>query len=245
MLAPRLKYLFFLFLLPGFLLRAQDDADTVRYRSTSFHGSVAHFALLGARYPQYGSFFPSAAFSLKSARTDSTYTSLKNINFVITLGAAASRYLFSDEEFFTHFLIKDPIPVFSKRFWGGFGINYRKSISPKLTIDLDVAPCIQIIVDKAEEGRVDTAFWETRVFTEIYQGLLLYANCKIEYKAKGNFAPYFTVAASAPIINDLAVDGDEQYHDRFKAQLFIGAGVTYYYKSRRRIEPGEKARAKQ
>ncbi len=245
MLTAPLRYFIFLFLFPGFLLVGQDDSDTVRYRSTSFQCSASHFALLGAKYPQYGSFFPGAALCLKSARTDSTYTPLKNINFMITLGAAASRYLFSDAEFFTHFLLKDPVPVFSKRFWGGFGINYRRSISPRLTFDLDVSPCIQIIVDKAEEGRVDTAFWETRVFTEIYQGLLLYANCKVEYKTSGRFAPYFTFAASAPLINDLAADRDEQYHDRFKAQLFIGAGLTYYYKSRRRIEPGEKARGKQ
>jgi len=226
-------------------MKAQEDADTIRYRSTTFHGSAAHFVLLGAQYPQFNRFFPSAALSLKSARTDSLYAPLKKINFVITMGAAASRYWFSDAEYFRNFLSKESLPVFSKRFWGGFGINFRRAISPKLILDVDVAPCIQIIVDKSEESRVDTSSWESKTFTEIYQGVLLYTNFKLEYRAPGNFAPFLTVSASVPLANDFAAAHDEKYHNQFKGQVFIGAGVTYYYNSLRILDPSERGKGKQ
>lgn len=222
------------------------DADTIRYRSTSFHGSVSDFILLAPVHPQYGSFFPAATLSLKSGRADSLYTPLKNLNFSIMVGAAASRYLFFDEAFFVNFLDKNPYHVLSKRFWGGFGINYRKQISKKLIVDVDLAPCIQIIVDKSEESKTDTSGWNSVIFENIYQGIHLNAYCKLEYKLPGNFSPFFSVTASAPLTHSIARDaGDEPYHNTFKGQLFIGFGCSYYYRSKHFVEPGEKARGKQ
>ena len=159
---------------------------------------------------------------------------------MITVGAAASRFLLSDDVFFKNFLDKSPMPVFSKRFWGGFGINYRRAISSKLILDIDVAPCVQIIVDKSEETRTDTSSWESKGFEDIYEGLHLYTNIKLEYTTQSNFAFFFTASGSFPLLNRFVDNGDEKYHDTFKGQFFVGIGLTHFYKSKRKIEKDDK-----
>ena len=238
----KFKIGFFFFLVMPVLLSAQDSL--FKYRVTSFHGSVSHFMLAGPQYPQTTSFFPSAALSLKSANADSNYNQLGKKNFMITVGVASSRFLFSDDIYFRNFLNKSPMLVFSKRFWGGFGINYRKEISQKLILDLDVAPIVQIIVDKSEETRTDTASWESRGYEDIYEGLHVYANAKLEFKSSDNYAFYFTVSASVPLLNRFVDNGDDKYRDQFKGQLFAGVGMRYFYKSKRKVEVGNKASAK-
>ena len=217
--------------------------DSLRYRNTIFQASLSHFILVSPKYPQQENrFFPSASLSLKSARTDSLYASLKKVNFMITMGAAASRYFLSDEVVFKNFLDKHPMPIFSKRFWGGFGINYRRAISKKLILDVDLAPCVQIIVDKSEETRTDTASWESTGFEDIYEGLHLYTNLKLEIMTKSKFAFYVTLSGSVPLVNRFVDNGDIKYHNVFAAQVFAGVGISHFYKSKRRIEPTAKSK---
>ncbi|MGZ3863359.1 MAG: hypothetical protein ACXVPN_08055 [Bacteroidia bacterium] len=216
------------------LLSAQDSL--FKYRVTTFHVSVSHFILAAPQYPQTTSFFPSASLSLKSADADSLYNFLDRKNFMITLGIANSRFLFSDDLYFKNFLNKSPMLVFSKRFWGGFGINYRKEISKKLILDLDIAPIVQIIIDKSVETRTDTASWESRGYEDIYEGLHVYANAKLEFRSNDNYAFYFTVSASVPLLNRFVDNGDDKYRDQFKGQLFAGVGLRYFYKSKRKVE---------
>jgi hypothetical protein len=219
--------------------------DTLRYRSTSFHGSASDLILISPSYPSYGSIFPAAWLSLKSCRTDSNYKAFKELNFSIMVGVAASRYLFFQDEYFRNFLDKNPYHVFSKRFWGGFGINYRKQLTENLTFDADLAPCIQIIVDRSEESKTDTSSWNSVLYENIYQGIHLNAYCKLEYKIKGNFQPFLSVSVSLPLLHSIARDaGDEPYHNLFKGQLFLGLGVSYFYKSRHIVDPGEKKQSK-
>ncbi|MGZ6488690.1 MAG: hypothetical protein ACXVDU_01780 [Bacteroidia bacterium] len=216
------------------MLSAQDSL--FKYRVTTFHVSVSHFILAAPQYPQTTSFFPSASLSLKSADADSLYNFLDRKNFMITLGIANSRFLFSDDLYFKNFLNKSPMLVFSKRFWGGFGINYRKEISKKLILDLDIAPIVQIIIDKSVETRTDTASWESRGYEDIYEGLHVYANAKLEFRSNDNYAFYFTVSASVPLLNRFVDNGDDKYRDQFKGQLFAGVGLRYFYKSKRKVE---------
>ncbi|HXB40184.1 MAG TPA: hypothetical protein VNZ49_06550 [Bacteroidia bacterium] len=239
----RLKNTFFVFIFCiSFSFFAQ---DTVRYRTTSFHLSGSHFVLLGPEFQQTNNFFPSAAFSLKSFRADSLYKAKENFHFILTMGAAGSRFMLTDPSFFVNVPDNRPLPVFSKRFWGGFGLNYRKAVSKKIVLDIDMAPCIQIIVDKSEETRTDTAGWESKGFTDIYQGLLLYANVKAEFFTFKNFAVYASISGSVPMINRFGNHGDDPYHDKFKGQIFIGFGLAYFYKTRHIIEPDEKTKTKQ
>lgn len=157
------------------------------------------------------------------------------------MGAAASRYLFFDERLFTNFIDKSPYHVLSKRFWGGFGVNYRKPISQKLILDVDVAPTILIIVDKSDEAKYDTAGWSSITYENIYQGLQLNLYAKLEYKTKKDFHPFLSIAVAVPVINSLArAAADEPYHNHFKGQLFIGAGIGYFLKTRHFIDPGIK-----
>lgn len=232
---PLKKYFFFFLFLPVFI-RAQDSL--FRYRVTSFHGSISHFILAGPQYPQTTSFFPSLALSLKSATADSNYNAIDKKNFMITVGWANSRFMFSDDDYFKNFLNKSPMLVFSKRFWGGFGINYRKEISQKLILDLDVAPIVQIIVDRSVETRTDTSSWESRGYEDIYEGLHMYANAKLEFRSSDNYAFYFTLSGSFPLVNHFVDNGDERYKDRFKGQLFAGIGMRYFYRSKRKVEVG-------
>jgi hypothetical protein len=219
--------------------------DTVRYRNTSFHGSASDLILISPSYPSYGSIFPAAWLSLKSCRADSNFKALKELNFSIMVGAAASRYLFFQDEYFRNFLDKNPYHVFSKRFWGGFGINYRKQLSNKLTLDADLAPCIQIIVDRSEESKTDTSGLNSVFYENIYQGIHLNMYCKLEYKIKGNFQPFFSVSASLPLLHSIARDaGDEPYHNLFKGQLFLGLGVSYFYKTKHLTDAAEKKQLK-
>jgi hypothetical protein len=239
---PLRKYIFGLLFFLSFSFYGQ---DTIRYRNTSFHGSVSDFVLLSPQYPQYGSFFPSAMLSLKSSSTDSLHRPLKNLSFSILVGIAASRYLFFEEKFFINLPDKSPYHVLSKRFWGGFGINYRRQLSKKLILDIDLAPSIQIIVDKSEETKTDTSGYNSLGFDNIYQGIHLNAYCKLEYKLPGNFSPFFSFSASLPLSHTIARQaGDEPYYNTFKGQLFIGIGLSYYYRGRHIIEPDEKMRAK-
>jgi hypothetical protein len=232
----------FIFLLVPVLSPAQDSL--FKYRTTSFYLSASHFILASPNYPQTNGFFPSASLSLKSASTDSSFAPLKKLNFIITTGAAASHFLFFDDLYFKNFLDKKPLLVFSKRFWGGFGINYRKRISEKWIFDADIIPVVQIIVDKSIETRTDTSSWEARGFEDIYNGLLLYANLKLEYKTTGNNAFFFSLSGSVPLFNRFVDNGDEKYRDQFKGQLFLGIGVAHFYKSKRKIESGNKTAEK-
>lgn len=236
------KYFFGFFFLLSILSYGQ---DTIRYRNTCFHGSVSDFILLSPQYPQYGSFFPAATLSLKSSSTDSLYKPLKSISFSILVGIAASRYLFYEEKYFANLPDKSPYHVLSKRFWGGFGINYRKQISKKLVFDVDLVPSIQIIVDKSEETKTDTSGYNSLGFDNIYQGIHLNAYCKLEYKLPGNFSPFFSLSASLPLSHTIARQpGDEPYYNTFKGQLFVGLGLSYYYRGRHLVEPDEKLRGK-
>ncbi|MGZ3902419.1 MAG: hypothetical protein ACXVC6_01900 [Bacteroidia bacterium] len=230
---PVKKYLLFLFLSP-LLISAQDSL--YKYRVTSFHASVSHFMLVGPQYPQTTSFFPTAMLSLKSASCDSNYHQLDKKNFMITVGVASSRFMFKDDQYFINFLNKSPMLIFSRRFWGGFGINYRKEISEKLILDLDVAPIVQIIIDKSVETRTDTASWESKGYEDIYQGLHVYANAKLEFRSNDNYAVYFAISASVPVLNRFVDNDDEKYRDQFKGQLFAGVGMRYFYKSKRKVE---------
>src|ERR1700758_1102111 len=218
----QLKKYFFVFLFLPISFKAQ---DSLRYRSTIFDLSASHFIIVSPNYPQVNIFSPAAALSLKSISADSLYNPLKKFNFMITTGAAASRFLFSDDYYFKNFLDKSPMLIFSRRFWGGFGINYRKAISKKMILDIDIAPCVQIIVDKSEETRTDTSSWESRGFEDIYEGLLLYTNLKLEFKTKTNFAFYFTLSGSVPLFNRFVDNGDDKYKDTFKGQIFAGIGI--------------------
>jgi hypothetical protein len=221
--------------------RLQAQQDTIHYRATNFHGAVSDFILLAPDYPKYRGFSPAALLSVKSNRTDSTYTPYKRLNFSIMMGLAASRYLFYDADYFVNFLDKDPYHVFSKRFWGGFGINYRRALAKKLVLDADFAPCIQINVDKSEETKTDTSGWNSVRYENIYQGLHANLYCKLEYQASGELKPFFSLAAAVPILHSIARDeGDEPYHNRFAGQLFIGIGISYCYKSRRITEAPER-----
>lgn len=134
--------------------------------------------------------------------------------------------------------------VFSKRFWGGFGINYRKAITNKLIFDVDVAPCVEMIVDKSDETRTDTSSWESKGFEDIYEGLHLYANLKLEYRTQSNYAIFVTVSGSVPLLNRFVDNGDDMYRNIFKGQFFVGMGLTHFYKSKRKVDkdgkPGEK-----
>lgn len=216
--------------------------DTLKYRLTLIQGSASQFFLLGPTYPQVPRIYPAGALSLKSSRTDSVYTPFKHFNFMITVGATASRYLLSDEVVFKNFLDKSPMPVFSKRFWGGFGLNYRKDISKRLILDVDLAPCVQMIVDKSEETRTDTSSWESKGFEDIYEGLHLYTNVKLELKSQGDFSVFFTVSGSVPLMNRFVDNGDDKYKNVFKGQFFVGIGLTHHYRSKRRVEKNEKPR---
>jgi hypothetical protein len=231
------KY-FSIFLFLPFFIQAQDSL--FKYRVTSLHISANDFILLAPQYPQINAFFPAGAVSLKSANTDSLYAPLDKFNFMITAGAAASRFLFSDEDFFRNVLDKSPMLVFSKRFWGGFGINYRRRISEKFVFDMDVAPCVQVIVDKSIETRTDTSFSISKRFEDIYEGLHLYTNLKLECKTKSNYAFFFTVSGSVPVINRFVDNGDTRYYNMFKGQLFVGIGLTHFYRSKRKVEAGNK-----
>lgn len=196
------------------------------------------------QYPSYGNLFPGASLSVKSARADSLFIPFKKLNFSIVMGAAASRYLFFNEDYFFNYLDKSPFHVFSKRFWGGFGLNYRRVVNDKLTFDADITPCIQIIVDKSEETKMDTSGWNSMHYENIYQGLHLYAYAKLEYKTQKNYAPFFSISASVPVLNSIARDpGDTPYHNLFKGQLFLGFGLSYYYRSRHVIENDAKTRS--
>src|SRR5207253_655831 len=118
----------------------------------------------------------------------------------------------------------------------GFGINYRKPISDKWIFDVDVVPCVQMIIDKSDETRWDTSFWESKGFEDIYQGLHLYTNLKLEYKTKSNYAFFVTVSGSVPVINRFVDNGDDRYRNTFKGQFFVGIGLTHFYKSKRKID---------
>lgn len=218
--------------------------DSLRYRITTFHLSASQFILISPQYPQSGSFFPSASLILKSALADSAYTPLKRFNFIITTGIASSRFLFSDNLYFKNFIDKSPLLVFSKRFWGGFGINYRRPLSNKFILDVDVAPCVQIIVDKSVETRIDTSSWESKGFEDIYEGLLLYTNIKLEYKSKSNFAFFFTLSGSVPLLNYFVDNGDDKYRNLFKGQFFAGIGVAHFFKSKHKTEQRNKPNEK-
>lgn len=225
-------------LLASFFTRGQ---DTVLYRSTGFHAAVSDFVLLGAKYPQYGVLFPAATVSIKSSRADSAFNTTRAWNFSIMAGLAVSRYLFFDEKFFVNFLDKSPFHVLSKRFWGGFGVNYRKAISDRFLIDADIAPCLQVNVDKSEESKTDTSGWDSFTYENIYQGLHLNAFVKLEYRTRGSLAPFVSLSGAVPLVHNIARDpGDEPYHNLFKGQFFIGAGVSWYYRSRHLSERGEK-----
>ncbi|HWY37608.1 MAG TPA: hypothetical protein VNY73_03550 [Bacteroidia bacterium] len=216
--------------------------DSLRYRVTSFHVSAAQFIILSPQQQPVNGFAPSAALSLKSARTDSLYRPFKKFNFMITTGIASSRFMLIDEIFFKNFLDKSPMLIFSRRFWGGFGINYRSVLSKKLILDIDVAPCVQMIVDKSIETRTDTSSWESKGFEDIYEGLHLYTNIKLEYNTKSNFALYITLAGSVPLLNRFVDNGDERYHNTFRGQLFLGLGLTHFYRSKHKVEKDEKPR---
>lgn len=222
-------------------LSAVAQLDTIRYRVTSFHGSVSQLLIISSSYPQAGALCPAALLSVKSNRTDSTYVPVKKLNFSIMAGIAASRYLFFEPKYFVNFLDKEPFHVFSKRFWGGFGINYRTRISRRLVLDLDMAPCIQIIIDKSEETKTDTSGWNSVAYSNIYQGLHANIYLKLEYQSKGDFKPFLSFGAGLPLLHYLAKDaGAEPYHNLFKAQLLVGAGINYSLKRRRVLEAHER-----
>ena len=155
---------------------------------------------------------------------------------MITVGATASRYWLSDAVVFKNFLDKRPMSVYSKRFWGGFGMNYRNAISENLILDIDVAPCVEMIVDKSDETRTDTSSWDSKGFEDIYEGLHLFTNVKLEYKTQRNYAFFVTVSGSVPIVNRFVDNGDERYRNTFKGQFFVGIGLTHFYKSKRKLE---------
>jgi len=233
MFARRKKILFVLFFFTAFCFFGQ---DTLRYRNTIVQASLSDFFLISPTYPAIPRFYPAGTVSLKSYRVDSLYAPLKNFNFVITIGAAASRYLLSDAEVFKNFLDKSPMSIYSKRFWGGFGINYRKAISNKLIFDVDVAPCVEMIVDKSDETRTDTSSWESKGFEDIYEGLHLYTNLKLEYRTQSNYAIFVTVSGSVPLLNRFVDNGDDMYRNIFKGQFFVGIGLTHFYKSKRKVD---------
>lgn len=226
------------------LLVSGFSQDTIRYRSTSFHGSINSFHLVNPMHPQLPGFFPAAILSVKSSRTDSTYRTFKKLNFTILLGVAASRYSFFDEKYFINIIDKSPYHVLSKHFWGGFGINYRTGIRGRWTYDVDVVPCIQINVDRSEDSRTDTSGWISLDFYNIYQGLHLNVNNKIEYALPGNFSPFISLSCSVPLTHTLTRhSGDDSYYNTFNAQLFAGIGVSYFYRSRR-IEQSQRTGGK-
>jgi len=227
-----------------FSLNFYSQDSIVKHRITTVQGSLSEFFIISPKYKEVPAFFPSGAISIKSFTADSLYNAKKKFHFMITMGAAASRYLLSDADFFINFLDKGSMPIYSKRFWGGFGLNYRKPISKKLILDVDVAPCVQIIVDKSLETRIDTASWESKGFEDIYEGLHLYANIKLELKTQSDFAFYFTLSGSFPVLNSFVDNGDEKYHNIFKGQVFAGIGMTYFYKSKHKIERDEKMKDK-
>jgi len=240
---PCLKKYFFLFTL--FYCFTISGQDTLRYRSTSFHGSVSDFILLSPKYTQTGSFYPSALLSLKSSRADSFYWPLKKLGFSIMMGVAASRYLFFDEKIFVNIIDKSPYHVLSKRFFGGFGVNFRRQVSKNIILDVDLAPILHIIIDKSEETKTDTSGWNSVAYENIYQGLHLFAYCKAEYKMKGKFVPFISFSASLPLIHALVRNpGDDPYHNIFKGQLFLGIGVSCFYRTRHIIEPDDRNKVK-
>lgn len=217
------------------------QSDTIRYRLTSFHGAVSQLLVVSPAYPQAGALCPAALLSVKSNRTDSTYVPVKKLNFSIMAGIAASRYLFFNPAYFVNFLDKEPFRVFSKRFWGGFGISYRTRIARRLVLDADLAPCIQIIIDKSEETKTDTSGWNSVAYSNIYQGLHANVFVKLEYQTAGDLKPFLSLAAGLPLLHYLAKDvGAEPYHNLFKAQLLLGAGISYTLKRRRVLEPHER-----
>ncbi len=176
--------LFFL-LVSSFNFFSQDSI--VKYRITTVQASCSHFFLVAPKYPQLPRFFPSGIISIKSFRTDSIFNPEKKFHFMISMGAAISRFSLTEPDFFKNILDKNPIYVLSKRFFGGFGLNKRYSVSKKFMLDIDLAPCYLIIWDKSEETRGDTALQESKGYEDIYQGLNLLVGAKLEYKTAGNY----------------------------------------------------------
>ena len=183
------KIISILFLMASINFYAQDSI--VKYRVTTIQTSLSHFFLVAPQYPQLPRFFPSGIISIKSFRTDSVFNPEKKFHFMISLGAAASRFSLTDPEFFKNKLDKSPLYVLSKRFFGGFGLNKRYSVSKKFMLDIDIAPCYLIIWDKSEETRGDTALQESKGYEDIYQGLHLLVGAKLEYKTSVNYGFFF------------------------------------------------------
>ena len=115
------KIIFFFLLITSINFFAQDSI--VKYRVTTIQTSASHFFLVAPKYPQLPNFFPSGIISIKSFRTDSAFNPEKKFHFMITFGAAHSRFSLTDPEFFKNKLDKSPFYVSSKRFFGGFGLN--------------------------------------------------------------------------------------------------------------------------
>jgi hypothetical protein len=211
----------------------------MKYRATAIQASLDHFFLLGPKYPQLPLFFPSGIVSIRSFHTDSLFMQEKRLHFMITVGAAGSRFTLAEPAFYTHMLDKTPFRISSRRYFGGFGVNYSIPVKHKLVLDIDLAPCVEIIWDRSEETRPDTSLQETKGFEEIYQGLQLFAHVKLQYPLRGNYALFLSVAGNLPLMNRLY--SDVEYSDRFTGQLFIGIGLTYFYKTTHKVE---NARAK-
>jgi hypothetical protein len=208
---------------------AQDSI--VKYRSTAIQGSVSHFLLLGAKYPQLTQYFPSAVISVKSFGTDSIYNAKEKYHFTISAGAALSRFSLTDPSYYYNMLDKRPIIIRSQRYFGGFGINYRKSISRKLILDADLVPCVEIVWDKGEETRVDTALQETREYFDIYQGLHLFGHVKLEWKTYASYGFFFSLSGNLPVLNSLG-KREDPYGDSFKGQIMAGVGLVYFHRSK-------------
>jgi len=199
--------------------------DTTRFKLTTIQASASSFHVSSLN-PQVG-FAPSALISIKSFYTDSNHWQPKKIfHFVVMLGGAQSRFVMRDPIFLKGLYDKSDFYVFSQRLIGGFGLNVRMS-AKKISFDMDLAPCLEIIKDRSDDARPDSVNG-FRFYTDLYRGIQLFANAKVEYKFSDRFGTFISFATSVELVKKIGKDYPLTKNP-FRNQTFTGIGLIYYY----------------
>jgi hypothetical protein len=229
-MTKNIRYAFVAF----FLYFSVYSQDTCYYKLTTIHGSLSNFNMVSAYNPQIPGPSPSCFFSVKSMRTDSNYIQEKKIHFVVMLGSSISLFQIKDPAFLSGLYDKANFNVLSKRIFGGFGINRRFAAGRRIFIDVDLAPCLEIIRDNSSEIRLDSVKGY-KFYDDLYRGIQLFANIKCEYKLNTYWGCFLNFAASVELVKKIGADFP-LYKNPFKTQLLTGIGLVYYYKYKRKKE---------
>ncbi|HXB40183.1 MAG TPA: hypothetical protein VNZ49_06545 [Bacteroidia bacterium] len=217
-----------------FLYFSVYSQDTCYYKLTTIHGSCSKFNMVSALNPQVSGFSPSCFISIKSMRTDSHYIQEKKIHFVVMLGSSISLFQMKDPAFLSGLYDKKNFNVLSKRIFGGFGINGRFAAGRRIFIDVDLAPCLEIIRDNSSETRLDSVKG-SKFYDDFYRGIQLFANIKCEYKLNTYWGCFLNFAASMELVKKFG-ESFPTYKNPFKTQLLTGIGLVYYYEYKRKKE---------